>query len=616
MPSSEDAFVAPGDVLSSALHPSSDWSSPFPGLGHTLPNEGMGQLETVVFDDRKRLGEIQTSTQAGVVQVHHELPLLQAKPHFSKSFSSATTIPCGPTTAGSRIGPGMPLRARLQLRSSVVSQPTGPGPDAVGSDLNQNIQDLVVGSMERLVRAELAKQVEHLRSEIENDRSKATQTAAELIRVTSTTAEVRQRLQDAEGKMQGQTLELSTVKLSLASFFKEVQKTIQEGGDGMSKEVAKSIEGVERRLSQHLRQQLECLSDRRVQLQEKATGSLQTDAVATQSQLDHVDAALRNLAAKHAAQHAALAVQVQRLEGSQLASQKDHDRASHALTELQGELRLLAEQVSVPRQTQAEETNLAKTEGLHGVSAKVVAMQTSLASVSNDVLKLAQDLVEMRAEHLVAVAELGNYADQSTKLAVQLGSMAFGEAARTRMQELEAKIHGVQVATAGEILGLTKDLGSLRIHFAGVTQVIDKLNLTLQEQQQQQQKPMQKAPFQHLSAVPSPRDGYFSPASPAPSPCDRQRVQLASSPDLLAMRRRRSHSPLRQQPSSISVASLAMTATSTQHSLANAACTALPPGRLQAVRSPTAGHSASMPTGRVPSDYVERQPIRVVGADR
>jgi len=459
MPSSETSLTAPTSLQ---LDSDGDGSTSLASPRHALLSRSMGQFETAVRDVNKRLDEIQTSTQAGMSQLHHQLGLLQAKSHFSRAFNSATS----------------------------------------------------------------------------------------------------------------------------------------------------------RSWSQHLLQQLERHRDEQVQLQEKTAGFWQTNAAATQSKLDRVDATLRDLAAEHAAHHEALAVQVQQLEGSQLASQKYHDAASHSLAELSGELRLLAEQVLVPRQTQAEETNFAKTEGLHGVSAEVVALQTSLASVSKDVLKLAQDLAAMRSEHLVAVAELGNYADQSAKLAMQQGSKAFSEAAQTRMQELEAKIHGVQVATAGEILGLTKDLGSLRIHFAGVTQVIDKLNLTLQEQQQQQQKPMQKAPFQHLSAVPSPRDGYFSPASPAPSPCDRQRVQLASSPDLLAMRRRRSHSPLRQQPSSISVASLAMTATSTQHSLANAACTALPPGRLQAVRSPTAGHSASMPTGRVPSDYVERQPIRVVGADR
>mmetsp|Transcript_42030 Transcript_42030/g.83138 ORF Transcript_42030/g.83138 Transcript_42030/m.83138 type:complete len:574 (+) Transcript_42030:180-1901(+) len=573
MPSSDDAFVAPGTVLSSAFHPSSDWST---------ASERMGQLEALVLDVRKRLGEIQTSTQDGMIQVHHELRLLQSNRHLSRVFSFATSTPRGPTTAGSRIGSGTPSRAQSQLISSVASDAVDQGHDAVGSDVKQNIQDLVsvVGSM----LSQQAKQVEQLRSDIENDRS---------------------RLQDVEGKMQGQTLELSTVKLSLASFFKEVQRTIQEGGDGMSKEVAKSIEGVERRLSHHFRQQLECPNDAQVQLQEQATCSRQTDPVATRSQLDRVDAALRDLTAEHAAQHEALAVQVQQLEGSQLASVKDHDIASHALTELQGELRLLAERVPVPRQAQAEETNVAKTEGLHGVSAEVVALQTSLDSVRNDVLKLAQDLVEMRAEHLDA--------DQSTKLAVQQGSMAFGQAAQTRMQELEAKIHGVQVATAGEILGLTKDLGSLRIHFAGVTQVIDKLNLTLQEQQQQQQKPLQKAFFPLFSPMPSPRDKHFSPAL---TPRDRQQVQLASAPDLVAFRRPRSPPPLQQQHSGISVAPLAKNATSAQHSLAIAACTALPPGRLQVVQSPRAGHGTSIPAGRVASDYVERQPIRVVGADR
>merc|ERR1712032_868601 len=162
------------------------------------------------------------------------------------------------------------------------------------------------------------------------------------------------------------------------------------------------------------------------------------------------------------------------------------------------------------------------------------------------------------------------------------------------------------VATAGEILGLTQDLASLRIHFTGITEVLNKLNLTLKEQQQQQQKLLQKASFPHFSPVPSPRDRHFSPAL---SPRDRQQVQLASAPDLLASRRPLSPSPLRQQHSGISVAPLAKNATSAQHSLAIAACTALPPGRLQVVQSPRAGHGTSIPAGRVASDYVERQPI-------
>merc|ERR1712110_655618 len=98
-----------------------------------------------------------------------------------------------------------------------------------------------------------------------------------------------------------------------------------------------------------------------------------------------------------------------------------------------GEPRLLAEQLSVPRQTQAEETDVAKKEEL-GVRADVAALQANLASVSKDVSVLAKDLVEMRAEHLVAVAELGNYAEQSAKLAVQQGSMASDEAAETRIK--------------------------------------------------------------------------------------------------------------------------------------------------------------------------------------
>merc|ERR1712032_200041 len=169
------------------------------------------------------------------------------------------------------------------------------------------------------------------------------------------------------------------------------------------------------------------------------------------------------------------------------------------------------------------------------------------------------------------------------------------------------------VATAGEILGLTQDLASLRIHFTGITEVLNKLNLTLKEQQQQQQKLLQKASFPHFSPVPSPRDRLPSPRdrhfSPALSPRDRQQVQLASAPDLLASRRPLSPSPLRQQHSGISVAPLAKNATSAQHSLAIAACTALPPGRLQVVQSPRAGHGTSIPAGRVASDYVERQPI-------
>mmetsp|Transcript_42032 Transcript_42032/g.83144 ORF Transcript_42032/g.83144 Transcript_42032/m.83144 type:complete len:604 (+) Transcript_42032:162-1973(+) len=603
MPSSETSLTAPTSLQ---LDSDGDGSTSLASPRHALLSRSMGQFETAVRDVNKRLDEIQTSTQAGMSQLHHQLGLLQAKMHFSRAFNSATSTPCGPTTTGSGTVPGSPLQETLQSTSGVVSEHVGParlaGPDEIGSDMMQDAQVFAsaVGTTERLLQA-----VERLRSEIEGDRSKATQTASELIRVTCTTAEIRQRLQDAEGKMQDQTLELSTMKLSLASFYKDMQTAIQKSDNAMSEEVARSVEGVERSWSQHLQQQLEKHRDEQVQLQEKTTGFWQTNAAATQSKLDRVDATLRDLAAEHAAHHEALAVQVQQLEGSRLASQKDHDIASHELTELQGEPRFLAEQVSVPRQTQAEETNLAKTEGLHGVSAEVVALQTSLDSVRNDVLKLAQDLVEMRAEHLDA--------DQSTKLAVQQGSMAFGQAAQTRMQELEAKIHGVQVATAGEILGLTKDLGSLRIHFAGVTQVIDKLNLTLQEQQQQQQKPLQKAFFPLFSPMPSPRDKHFSPAL---TPRDRQQVQLASAPDLVAFRRPRSPPPLQQQHSGISVAPLAKNATSAQHSLAIAACTALPPGRLQVVQSPRAGHGTSIPAGRVASDYVERQPIRVVGADR
>mmetsp|Transcript_42033 Transcript_42033/g.83146 ORF Transcript_42033/g.83146 Transcript_42033/m.83146 type:complete len:611 (+) Transcript_42033:162-1994(+) len=610
MPSSETSLTAPTSLQ---LDSDGDGSTSLASPRHALLSRSMGQFETAVRDVNKRLDEIQTSTQAGMSQLHHQLGLLQAKMHFSRAFNSATSTPCGPTTTGSGTVPGSPLQETLQSTSGVVSEHVGParlaGPDEIGSDMMQDAQVFAsaVGTTERLLQA-----VERLRSEIEGDRSKATQTASELIRVTCTTAEIRQRLQDAEGKMQDQTLELSTMKLSLASFYKDMQTAIQKSDNAMSEEVARSVEGVERSWSQHLQQQLEKHRDEQVQLQEKTTGFWQTNAAATQSKLDRVDATLRDLAAEHAAHHEALAVQVQQLEGSRLASQKDHDIASHELTELQGEPRFLAEQVSVPRQTQAEETDVAKKEGL-GVRAEVAALQANIASVNKDVSLLAKDLVEMRAEHLVAVAELGNYADQSAKLAMQQGSKAFSEAAQTRMQELEAKIHGVQVATAGEILGLTKDLGSLRIHFAGVTQVIDKLNLTLQEQQQQQQKPLQKAFFPLFSPMPSPRDKHFSPAL---TPRDRQQVQLASAPDLVAFRRPRSPPPLQQQHSGISVAPLAKNATSAQHSLAIAACTALPPGRLQVVQSPRAGHGTSIPAGRVASDYVERQPIRVVGADR
>ena len=61
-------------------------------IRHALLSRSMGQFETAVRDVNKRLDEIQTSTQAGMSQLHHQLGLLQAKMHFSRAFNSANVV--------------------------------------------------------------------------------------------------------------------------------------------------------------------------------------------------------------------------------------------------------------------------------------------------------------------------------------------------------------------------------------------------------------------------------------------------------------------------------------------------------------------------------------------
>jgi len=445
----------------------------------------MGQLEMTVKDVSNRLEELTFSTRDAISQLRHELGLVKVKTRFSRALSSS--VPTA-STGGSGAGPSSTSLDNSQSTIGVASEPVDPtrlaGLEAAGSDLRQNIQDLasVVGATERLLRAELAKQIEQLRSEIESDRSKVAQASAELVRVTCTTAEVRQRIQDAEGKMQDRALEISTVKLSLASLVKDIQASIRESEqrqrDGMSEEVARSLEGFERSWSQHLRQQLERHQDEQVsrmdflqQLQEEASGSGRTDSAAAKSQLDRVDAALQDLAAEHAARHEALAVQVQQLEGSCLASRADFDRASGELKEFQGELRLLSERALTHRYRpdEADDNNGATAEGLEAVSAKVAALQASFAAVNNDVSKLAQDLIESRTEHLVAVSKVSSCAERCAQRcaqrAVQRGSAASGEAAETRVQELATKIHEVQATTAGDLRALTQDLASMRSEY-------------------------------------------------------------------------------------------------------------------------------------------------------
>jgi len=188
------------------------------------------------------------------------------------------------------------------------------------------------------------------------------------------------------------------------------------------------------------------------QLQEEATGSGRKDAAAAQSQLDRINAALQDLAAQHAAQNEALAAQVQQLEASCSASRKDREIAHLDFKELQSEVRLPADRVLLQQRMQADDTNSAATEGLEGADAKVAALQASFASVNEDVSKLAQDLVELRSERPVAVAEaMRNTSAASTALA------------EGRMDELATKIHSLQAATAGEIRGLTQDLASMRL---------------------------------------------------------------------------------------------------------------------------------------------------------
>jgi len=273
------------------------------------------------------------------------------------------------------------------------------------------------------------------------------------------------------------------VKLSLAASVKDMQIAIRESEqrqrDGMSEEIARSIEGFEGRWSQHMRQQLEQHQDEQVsrmnflqQIQEEAADSGRTDAAAAQSQLDRVNAALRDLLAEHAAQHERLAVQVQQLEGCWLSSRKDRDLASRELAELQGELSLIAEQVLLPQWKQAGDTNGATNEGLQGMGAKITDLQTSLASVNKHVSKLGQDLVQMRTQHLVDVVEVGSCAERYAKQAAQRGSAASGEAAESRFQELATKIHAVQVATTGEIFGLTQDLASMRSNLGDITEAV------------------------------------------------------------------------------------------------------------------------------------------------
>jgi len=469
MPSSP-SVVARRHVLASSIQPSTSISGP----GHGLPSERIGQLERTVHDVSKQLEELTISTRDGMSQLHHELALLQVKTHVGRAFSSATTTPDGPATAGSGAGPGATSHESSQSTIGFVSEALDPTPlagfEAAGSDLRQNIEDLasVVGATERLLRAELAKQIEQLRSEIESERSKASQTAVELVNVTCTTAEIRQRLQDAEGKMQDQALELSTVKLSFAASVKDMQSAIRESEqrkcNGMSEEVAWSIEGLHMEFLQ--------------QLQEESIGSGRTDAAETQSQLDRVDAALRDLVAEHAARHGTLTVQVQQLQGSWLASQKHRGIESHELMELQGKFSLLADRVLVAdrvleaQRTQAQETNGATTEGLQEVGAKVADLQASLASVNNDVSKLAQDLVEMRTEHLTALAEVGGCVERYAQQAAQQGLAAPGAATENRFQELDSRIHAVQVATTEDLLGLTQNLALMRFNLGGITEVV------------------------------------------------------------------------------------------------------------------------------------------------
>jgi len=295
----------------------------------------MGQLETTVQDVSARLEELTRSTRESMNQLRHDLGLLKVKTRFSRTLqpgsSASTSNGAGPSSTSLDSS-----RSTAGASSELVEPARLAGLEAAGSDLRQNIQDLasVVGATERLLRAELAKQIEQLRSEMESDRSKVSHTTAELVRVTCTIAEVRERMQDAEGKMQDGALELSTVKLSVAAFVKDMQISIRDSEqrqrDGVSEEVARSLEGFERSWSQHLRQQLERHRDEQVsrmsflqQLQEESAGCGRTDTAASQLQLDRIDAALQDLATERAAQHEALAVQVQQLEGSCLASRKD-----------------------------------------------------------------------------------------------------------------------------------------------------------------------------------------------------------------------------------------------------------------------------------------------------
>lgn len=244
----------------------------------------MGQLETAMHHVYKLLEELTASTQDGMSQLHNELDLLHMERRFSQVLDSTTT-----TTTGSRAGPGAPSERSLQ---------------------------------------------------------------------SSMTAEICQRFQDREVKMQDQSLELPTVKLSLAASIEDMETAIWESEqrqrNGMSEEVARYTEEFEKSWGRHLQQQLEQHRVEQVsrmdflkQLQEKVLFYGRTDAAAAQSRLDIIDAALSNLAAEHTAQHETLAVQVQQLEGSWLACQKNCDIAYAKVLEMQANLASVIEHLVV-----------------------------------------------------------------------------------------------------------------------------------------------------------------------------------------------------------------------------------------------------------------------------
>jgi len=82
------------------------------------------------------------------------------------------------------------------------------------------------------------------------------------------------------------------------------------------------------------------------------------------------------------------------------------------------------------------------------------------------------DLVQMHAEHLVIEAEVSSCGKRYAQLAMEQGSMASGSATESKIQELASKIHGMQVATDGQILCLSQDFAFMRSEVSNVTEVV------------------------------------------------------------------------------------------------------------------------------------------------